>query len=303
MSRIPEFHQIHVFMTVAKYLSFAQASKVMNVTPPAITTTINNLEQRLEVRLFHRSTRSVSLTEKGRAFLESMTPIYEQYINTCEEFTANESTPKGKLKISIPRIVQDLFFEQVFIPFKKQYPKIELEVLVSDGFVSIVDEGFDFGIRFYESIPKDMIAIRFESHVSLRPFASPLFLKEYGCPKNIDELSLFNCIQRQFPSGENYAWEFFDEQKHIHKKTKGNLIVNTDQMMIQAALNHLGIIYVYDSLVAVYESSGRLERILNQYEYPSAPFYLYYATRENISHAARCFIEWIKQSNAATGEV
>lgn len=300
MNSAPEFSQIQVFIVVAKHLSFVQASKILNVTPPAVTLAVSNLERRLSIRLFHRSTRSVSLTLEGEILLEKMLPIYENYLSAFEQFTTSEHEPKGRVKVSIPRIVQELFFAKIFLPFKTKYPEIHLEILVSDGFVNIVEEGFDFGIRFYESIPQDMIAIRFGREVVMRPFASPSFLERYGRPKSIDELSKFNCIQRKFPSGVYYAWEFFDGEKYINKRTNGSLSVNTDKMMIEAALNHLGIIYVYDSLVIDYEKNGLLEPILNQYQYPHEPFYLYYSSRENLSHASRCFIDWVKKISDAT---
>lgn len=296
MKKLPDIQHIHVFIHVVKNSSFIKAAKELSLSPPAVTNTINMLEANLGIRLLNRSTRSVSLTPEGEILFHAVQSIYNDYLQAIDQLNFYQDHPQGKIRISIPRIVQDLFFSQIFLPFKQQYPDIQLEVLVSDQIMNIVDEGIDFGVRFYEQIPQDMIAIALDKPVALYPFATPEFIEKYGQPKDINDLSRFNCIQRKFPSGAFYAWEFIVDQKRVEKKVKGDLIFNTDHMMIQAGLQHLGIIYVYENLVQSYVEQQKLQRILPEYECPKAPFYLYYSSKKYISTTLKVFIEWIKQS-------
>lgn len=295
MKKLPDIQHIQVFIHIVKNSSFVKAAKELNLSPPAITNTMNALEDNLGIRLLNRSTRSVSLTPEGEVLFNSVEPIYLDYLQAIDQLNFYRDTPQGQIRISIPRIVQDLFFKQIFLPFKQQFPDIHLEVLVSDQLMNIVDEGIDFGVRFYEQVPQDMIALPFGKPVGLYPFATPAFIEKFGEPETLDELAHFNCIQRKFPSGSLYAWEFMVNGKRVEKKVSGDLVFNTDQMMIEAGLQNLGIIYVYEDLVTAHEQQGQLKRILTQYDYPKVPFHLYYSSKKYMSTTLKVFIDWVKQ--------
>lgn len=302
MKKLPDIQHIQVFIHIVKNASFVKAAKELNLSPPAITNTMNALEDNLGIRLLNRSTRSVSLTPEGEVLFNSVESVYLNYLQAIDQLNFYRDTPQGQIRITIPRIVQDLFFKSIFLPFKQQYPDIHLEVLVSDQLVNIVDEGIDFGVRFNEQVQQDMIALPFGQAVGLYPFATPQFIEKFGEPENIEDLARFNCIQRKFPSGALYAWEFIVDGKCIEKKVIGDLTVNTDQMAIEAGLQHLGIIYVYEDLVQHYEQQGLLKRVLTQYDYLKEPFYLYYSSKKYMSTTLRVFIEWVKNLSASSDQ-
>ncbi|KAA8733275.1 LysR family transcriptional regulator [Acinetobacter qingfengensis] len=294
MKKLPDMQHIQVFIHVAKYKSFIQTAKLLNLSASSITNTINTLENNLSTRLFNRSTRSVALTQEGHILFAAMAPIYDDYFQALDQLNFQQQHPQGRIKISLPLVAQELFFEKIFVPFQHAHPNIELELNASDALVNIIEEGFDFGIRYNEQIPQDMIAIPFGNATRLIAVASPEFLQQHGLPQHIDDLDNFDCINRQFPSGLKYAWEFMQQQQKINKKVSGKLTLNSDRMIIKAALNHLGIAYVYEDLIRQELEQQILIPLLDAYQYPKSYFYLYYSNKHYMSATSQVFIQWIK---------
>ncbi len=208
MKTLPDLQQIEILILIVKHGSFRQAARALNLSPPALTSAINHLEEKLGVRLLNRSTRSLSLTAVGEEFLNNMTPVVNDYRRVVDSLNYHRLTPEGVVKVNLPRIVLDLFFQRYFIAFKTAYPDVTLELFTTDRKVNIIESGFDAGIRYSRDVPKDMIAIPFGEKLSLIPVASPDYLHEAGAPDTPQSLVNFRCINRCFPSGEKYRWEF-----------------------------------------------------------------------------------------------
>lgn len=208
MKTLPDLQQIEILILIVKHGSFRQAARALNLSPPALTSAINHLEEKLGVRLLNRSTRSLSLTAVGEEFLNNMTPVVNDYRRVVDSLNYHRLTPEGVVKVNLPRIVLDLFFQRYFIAFKTAYPDVTLELFTTDRKVNIIESGFDAGIRYSRDVPKDMIAIPFGEKLSLIPVASPNYLHEAGAPDTPQSLVNFRCINRCFPSGEKYRWEF-----------------------------------------------------------------------------------------------
>jgi DNA-binding transcriptional LysR family regulator len=208
MKTLPDLQQIEILILIVKHGSFRQAARALNLSPPALTSAINHLEEKLGVRLLNRSTRSLSLTAVGEEFLNNMTPVVNDYRRVVDSLNYHRLTPEGVVKVNLPRIVLDLFFQHYFIAFKTAYPDVTLELYTTDRKVNIIESGFDAGIRYSQDVPKDMIAIPFGEKLSLIPVASPDYIREAGEPDTPQSLVNFRCINRCFPSGEKYRWEF-----------------------------------------------------------------------------------------------
>lgn len=298
MKTLPDLQQIEILILIVKHGSFRQAARALNLSPPALTSAINHLEEKLGVRLLNRSTRSLSLTAVGEEFLNNMTPVVNDYRRVVDSLNYHRLTPEGVVKVNLPRIVLDLFFQRYFIAFKTAYPDVTLELFTTDRKVNIIESGFDAGIRYSRDVPKDMIAIPFGDKLSLIPVASPDYLRQAGAPDTPQSLINFRCINRCFPSGEKYRWEFISPDGEPGEvAVKGDLVVDSDTAMIQAAESGLGIAFVYQSLVSAQLNAGSLIRLLPSYRYPADHFCVYYPSRKHIPAPLRAFITWVMAQN------
>ncbi|HBT4720717.1 TPA: LysR family transcriptional regulator [Klebsiella quasipneumoniae subsp. similipneumoniae] len=298
MKTLPDLQQIEILILIVKLGSFRQAARALNLSPPALTSAINHLEEKLGVRLLNRSTRSLSLTAVGEEFLNNMTPVVNDYRRVVDSLNYHRLTPEGVVKVNLPRIVLDLFFQRYFIAFKTAYPDVTLELFTTDRKVNIIESGFDAGIRYSRDVPKDMIAIPFGEKLSLIPVASPDYLRQAGAPDTPQSLINFRCINRCFPSGEKYRWEFISPDGEPGEvAVKGDLVVDSDTAMIQAAESGLGIAFVYQSLVSAQLNAGSLIRLLPSYRYPADHFCVYYPSRKHIPAPLRAFITWVMAQN------
>ena len=298
MKTLPDLQQIEILILIVKHGSFRQAARALNLSPPALTSAINHLEEKLGVRLLNRSTRSLSLTAVGEEFLNNMTPVVNDYRRVVDSLNYHRLTPEGVVKVNLPRIVLDLFFQRYFIAFKTAYPDVTLELFTTDRKVNIIESGFDAGIRYSRDVPKDMIAIPFGEKLSLIPVASPDYLHEAGAPDTPQSLINFRGINRCFPSGEKYRWEFISPDGEPGEvAVKGDLVVDSDTAMIQAAESGLGIAFVYQSLVSAQLNAGSLIRLLPSYRYPADHFCVYYPSRKHIPAPLRAFITWVMAQN------
>ncbi len=298
MKTLPDLQQIEILILIVKHGSFRQAARALNLSPPALTSAINHLEEKLGVRLLNRSTRSLSLTAVGEEFLNNMTPVVNDYRRVVDSLNYHRLPPEGVVKVNLPRIVLDLFFQRYFIAFKTAYPDVTLELFTTDRKVNIIESGFDAGIRYSRDVPKDMIAIPFGEKLSLIPVASPDYLRQAGAPDTPQSLINFRCINRCFPSGEKYRWEFISPDGEPGEvAVKGDLVVDSDTAMIQAAESGLGIAFVYQSLVSAQLNAGSLIRLLPSYRYPADHFCVYYPSRKHIPAPLRAFITWVMAQN------
>lgn len=298
MKTLPDLQQIEILILIVKHGSFRQAARALNLSPPALTSAINHLEEKLGVRLLNRSTRSLSLTAVGEEFLNNMTPVVNDYRRVVDSLNYHRLTPEGVVKVNLPRIVLDLFFQRYFIAFKTAYPDVTLELFTTDRKVNIIESGFDAGIRYSRDVPKDMIAIPFGEKLSLIPVASPDYLHEAVAPDTPQSLVNFRCVNRCFPSGEKYRWEFISPDGEPGEvAVKGDLVVDSDTAMIQAAESGLGIAFVYQSLVSAQLNAGSLVRLLPSYRYPADHFCVYYPSRKHIPAPLRAFITWVMAQN------
>lgn len=289
--------ELEIFSAISRHRNFRKAAEERNVTPSTLSHTMTNLEQRIGIRLLHRTTRSVSLTEAGQAFLQRIAPAMLDLSLAVDELNDWRSDPRGTLRLNLPRSAEALYLRSLLLPFRQRYPDIALEITTSDSLVNIVETGFDAGVRFAEAIPQDMVAIPFGPAICGAVIASPEFIARFGAPEHPDELADFDCIQRRFPSGINYKWEFCENGKPLNVTVTGGLTLDNDTVMIEAASAGAGLAFVLKELVQSQLESGELVEVLADFAIPSAGFWLYYSSRKYHSTALRCFIEFLQAFN------
>ncbi len=293
MSR-PSLAALEVFLAVARHGSLRTAAVARGVSPSALSHVIRGLEQTLDVRLFNRTTRSIRITEAGRQLLRSIGPALDDVAEGLQAVGALRGRPAGPLRLNVPRIATELIVEPIIGRFLSTYPDVRLEVVSSDGLVDIVAEGFDAGIRRDRRLAPGMIALPVGPTRRFAVVGAPSYLARRDPPRAPQDLHAHACIERCFPNRARYAWEFARDGEALEVEVSGPLTVDDTSLMLQAALDGVGLAFVFEELVTAHLASGALVRLLEPW-CPMLPrFFLYYPGRRQVPAALRAFIDMVR---------
>ncbi len=293
MSR-PSLAALEVFLAVARRGSFRAVAAERGVSPSALSHVIRGLEQTLDVRLFNRTTRSIRITEAGEQLLHRIAPALDDVSEGLQAVGALRGRVGGLLRLNVPRIANELIVEPIVGRFLAAYPQVRLEVVSFDGLVDIVAEGFDAGIRRDRRLAPGMIAVPVGPARRFAVVGSPCYLAGREPPRAPQDLHGHACIERRFPNGARYAWEFARRGEALEVEVSGPLIVDDTALMLRAALDGVGLAFVFEELVAGHLASGALVRLLEPW-CPMLPrFFLYYPGRRQVPAALRAFIDMVR---------
>src|ERR1700745_63788 len=287
------FAELRAFAAVVERASFARAAGHLGLSASALSQTIRQLETRLGVRLLNRTTRSVAPTPAGARLYERITPMMlELDAAVAEAMTATGRTA-GTLRIN----ALGMAVRKVIAPrlgrFYAAHPDVVLDIVIDDGLTDIVAGRVDAGIRVGERLEKDMIAVRLTPDVEMFAVASPDYLSRHGEPKTPADLHGHVCINWRFPgSGVIYRWRFEKKGKKLEIAVEGALISNHQEIVLEGALQGLGILYAYDDeriddLIA----RGQLKHVLAEWSLTLPGLFLYYSNRRLPTPALRAFID------------
>lgn len=293
--RLTQLDGLLAFVTVAKHRGFTAAAAELELSPAALSQAVRQLEERIGVRLFNRTTRSVSLTEAGQEYLSKVAPALGDLLDATESLNRYRDRPTGLLRLNAGRVVAATLLRSIIPAFHAEHPDIRVEVFIDDGFCDIVAEGFDAGFRLGDSVEKEMVAVPFGPPMQVAVVGTPAYLSMRKSPKTIADLREHDLIRYRFTSSRQlYKWEFVDNGQPVEYETHGPFICNDSVMMIEAALDGLGLAYTFDLAVQPYLESGRLQRVLEDYS-PSYPgFYIYYPGRRQLPLKLRRFIDFAR---------
>ncbi|MBS0346051.1 MAG: LysR family transcriptional regulator [Proteobacteria bacterium] len=283
------------FVTVAREGSFTRAAALLGVTQSALSQSISGLEARLQIRLLTRTTRSVSPTDAGERLLNAIGHRFDEIETELDALTELRDKPAGTVRLTCG----DFFLHSVLLPklapLLRDYPDIKLEFDVNLGFRDIVADRFDAGVRLGNTIDKDMIAIPIGPPMRLAVVASPAYFEANPIPKAPQDLTAHQCInQRMQTSGGLYVWDFERRGRKVNVRVDGQLIFNTTQPQVDAALAGLGITLLPEDEVMPHIESGRLVRVLEDWCAPFGGYHLYYPSRRQPSPAFRLVVEALK---------
>jgi DNA-binding transcriptional LysR family regulator len=283
-----------LFVAVARRRSFARVAAERGISRSAVSHAMRTLEARLGVRLLNRTTRSVTPTEIGASLLSRLEPAIGAVADALEAVNAYRDTPMGTLKLNMPRGAAQPVASLIG-PFLRANPAIRLEIVTDDGFVDIVRDGFDAGVRFGESLARDMIAIPLGPPQRFAVVGSPDYFTRYPVPQTPEALSVHDCIGRRFPAGALYAWELEKDGRSLNVAVEGRTVFDDNGLILAAAREGLGLAQVFEHEVAKDLKSGALIRVLEDW-CPSFPgYHLYYTGGRQTPGPLRALIDFINK--------
>ncbi|WP_224250229.1 LysR family transcriptional regulator [Hyalangium gracile] len=299
--RLTQLNGLLAFVTVAERRGFSSAARALGVSPSALSQAIRNLEARVGVPLFVRTTRSVSLTEAGERLLARGGPSLREALAAVEDASSGGDAVVGRLRLSVPRIAAPVVIEPVLPILRREYPQLSIEISVDDRSVDIVAEGFDAGIRLSEALERDMVAVRASPPFRFVVVGAPSYLEARGMPQVPKDLLTHECIgYRSLTTGTLYQWEFERRGREQQVAIRGSLVCNDASLMMRAAVAGLGLAYVNEQVVAGDVEAGRLRVVLGDYA-PEVPgFFLYFPSRAQKLPKLRAFIDAVRSIPGTT---
>src|SRR5882672_10729013 len=298
--RANQFSQLSAFVAVAEHRNFTKAATHLGLSPPTLSQTVRSLEDRLDLRLLNRTTRSVALTAAGERLLAHMQPLLEGLEKAVDAVNQFRDTPMGSLRLTASRFAAVMIVGPLIGSFLTEYPDIRVEVFVDDSQSDIVSGHFDAGVRWGERIDKDMIAVRMGGGFRVIPVASPAYLARNPRPDTPKDLRAHRCIlYRHTWNGAIHRWMFEKDGEQIEMAPEGALIVNDMDLALGAARDGLGIAYVPEAMARPSIADGRLIPLLEDWSRFELDFFLYYSSRRQMPLPLQTLIAFIrKHANA-----
>lgn len=283
------------FVTLAREGSFTRAAAQLGVTQPALSQAISGLEERMQIRLLTRTTRSVSVTAAGERLLQSVGHRIDEIEAELDMLTALRDKPAGTVRITCgPNVLKTTLLPKL-TPLLREYPDIHIEFDANHGFRDIVADRFDAGVRLGDTIDKDMIAVPIGPKLRMAAVASPEYFARCAAPQTPRDLMQHCCInERMVQSGKIYAWEFEQENGKFHVRVEGQLTFNTSEHVVDAALAGLGIAFLPEEEFGTHLQEGKLIRVLEEWCRPFPGYYLYYPSRKQPSPAFSLVVDALR---------
>lgn len=283
---------IAVFVQVAETRSFTRAGKLLDLSASAVGKSVARLEERLGVRLFHRSTRSITLTQEGAMFLERCRRILTELEAAELELSQTQQAPRGRLRISLP-LVSGLVMP-VLIRFMKQYPEVELDVDFTDRLVDIIEEGFDAVIRTGEPSDSRLMSRRLGTF-HLKLVGSPGYFDACGIPHQPRDLEGHVCLQHRFPSTGRYETWPIRQSDQTTPLLSQTIVFNTSEVLVDVARAGLGIACLPDFMVRESLEKGELVSVLDEHIEHTGCFNILWPSSRHMAPKLRVFIDFVSE--------
>jgi DNA-binding transcriptional LysR family regulator len=287
------FSGVLPFVTAAEAKSFRVAARKLGLTPSAVSKAVTRLEARLGLRLLNRSSRNVSLTEEGDAFLRGCQQAVASMRSAEEHVLSAQRAPRGRLTLSLPLMLGRMVVLPALKEFCERYPAVSVHATLTDRMVNLPDENVDVVVRVGVSTDSRLL-VRKLRDIRWVTVAAPTYLSRRGQPRTPAELAAHNCLKFVLPNGTVREWEFaaiggVSRAPPPH----GSLLCDNGDGLIAAAESGLGIFQAHDYAVSDALESGRLVEILTQFEAPGPPIALMLPPGRRSSLKIRAFVEFM----------
>ncbi len=292
------FSELEFFVLLTRLGSLSAAARALDITPPAASMRLSNMEKRMGVRLLNRSTRKISLTSEGELYLQHASRLIADLREMDEIVSAGRQAPRGLLRVNAPLGFGRTVIAPLVSTFAARFPEVEVQLEVTDRPIDLIDAGFDLAIRFGE-LPDNRINAR--RIMSNRRFmcASPAYLEKHGAPATLNDLANHRCIVHRQNDDAYGVWRFLLDGRTEIVKVHGALSSNDGDIVLGWALDGQGIVIRSEWDLAKYLESGRLRRVLPDFALPSADLYVYYPSKQNLPARVRAFINFLVEQLAS----
>ncbi|MBP2199718.1 LysR family transcriptional regulator [Pantoea cypripedii] len=292
---------LHAVVAVAKAGGFREAARMIGSNPSRLSDAVRRAEQQLGVRLFNRTTRTVALTEAGRALMARLLPAMNEVDAALDALNRFRNTPGGTLRLNVPVSAARLVLPGIVPGFLQRYPDIQLEIVAESNVQDIFRDGCDAGIRYDDHLEQDMVALPIGPRTQrFAAAAAPGYLAQYGIPQHPRDLMQHRCLRGRYATGVMAEWEFARDGEILRLQPNGPLTCSIGAAMdltVQAAIAGVGIVYLFEDWLQPAFASGQLQPILADWWLSFSGLWLYYNDRRLIPAPLQAFIDYVRELN------
>lgn len=296
--------ELDAVLMVARRGKFRTAALELGVSTTSLSNAVGKLERTLGIRLFNRTTRSVSLTEAGQRFVAQIAPAVQDIHEAMDVARSQRATLSGTLRINaFPTAAREIFSSLV-LPFLRVHAQVHIDIVTEGRLVDIVAGGFDLGVRSADLVPADMIALSLGGPRRNVVVGAPSYLKARGTPKIPQDLAGHSCLRVRLPNGAIYRWPFAKDGQTVHVDVEGAITLDEASLARTAALGSVGLTLAMESEVRDDIAAGRLVRVLEDWTPTLPPLSLYYPSRRNPTAAFKAFVDFARRhGDGATASI
>ena len=290
-----KLHAMEIFSRVAELESFSKAAERLSLAPASVSTAIRNLEAHLGVRLMTRTTRKVSLTDDGRAYLDRCRRLLAEIEETENALKQTQSKPQGRLRVEIPTGLGHMYVTPALPGFSARYPDVKVVVTLGDRFVDLTEEEVDVILRVGALEDSTMVAKRIYD-ARFVTCAAPAYIAKHGRPMTPQELAGHNCLGYFSASlGRSARWNYRKGGRDIVHAPEGTLHTNNPEALIDLAEAGSGIVCMLETGLLRSIREGRLIPLLEDWESPVMPISVLYWPSRHLSAKVRVFVDFITE--------
>ncbi len=291
--------ELEAIAAVARHGGFRAAARELGMSSSALSHAVATLEERLSVRIFNRTTRSVTLSDAGERFVAEVAPALVAIDRAIENAGLSSGTISGTLRLNMAPGAARILLTPLILEYGRRYPDVEIEIVTDNALVDVIGKGFDAGIRIAEAVPTDMVAIPIIPTLRSLVVGSPAYFSNRPYPLVPGDLLRHRCIRARMASGKLYRWEFERHGQSILVDAPGSLTLDASDLMLSAALEGAGLAYISEASVAGHIAAGNLIAVLEDWSPPYPGLSLYFAQRRQMPARLRALIELIREHNAS----
>jgi DNA-binding transcriptional LysR family regulator len=285
-----------VFIAVAEEKGFRAAGRRLGVSGSAVSQNIGQLEERLGVALFQRTTRTVRLTEAGQRLYEGVRPALREIETVQEEVKELGAEPSGTLRLNVSHEAESVLGGTFLGDFLSAYPRVRLDLVVTTHTGEIVEAGYDAAVGLGEMIEQDMLAVPVSDQMRLTVVGSPSYFERHPVPQHPRELVEHVCINWAPGAGEPpYRWEFTEDGREFAVNVEGRVLTTDPDLNVRLAMAGIGLTITYEGLVRPQVEEGTLVPVLKEYCESFPGFFLYFPRRRHRSAALRALIDFVRK--------